>query len=285
MSIDTEQRGVDGDTGSAAPRGSTRAAEHESARLRRLASRVSTLAIGLIVPIALVLLWVAIAANGTYSASQLPSPAEVLRGLGELLERGTYWGHVAITVQRVLLGFLAGASLGVLVGSLVGLSPWANRLFAPTIHAIRAVPSLAWVPLLVLWLGIYEGPKVTLVAIGAFFPVFTTVASGFQHADRRLIEVGRAYGLRGARLATGVLLPSAAPTIFSGLRLGLAQSWLFVVAAELIASSRGLGFLLIDSQNTLRTDILLLSIISLAILGKGTDYLLSVVERRVLRWT
>ena len=256
-----------------------------SSREGRLASRLGNVALGLIVPATLLLLWITLAANGSFSSSQLPSPGEVLEGLVELIERGTFWTHVAITIQRVLLGFAAGATLGIIVGSLVGLSPWASRLFGPTIHAIRAVPSLAWVPVLVLWLGIYEGPKVTLVAIGAFFPVFTTVAAGFQHADRRLIEVGRAYGLRGVRLATQVILPSAAPTIFSGLRLGLAQSWLFVVAAELIASSKGLGFLLIDSQNTLRTDILLLSIILLALLGKTTDFLLSLAERRVIRWT
>lgn len=261
------------------------AATSDTRRESRLASRIGNAALGLIVPAVLLLLWITLAANGSFSSSQLPSPGEVLAGLVELIERGTFWTHVAITIQRVLLGFAAGATLGIIVGSLVGLSPWASRLFAPTIHAIRAVPSLAWVPVLVLWLGIYEGPKVTLVAIGAFFPVFTTVAAGFQHADRRLIEVGRAYGLRGFRLATQVVLPSAAPTIFSGLRLGLAQSWLFVVAAELIASSKGLGFLLIDSQNTLRTDILLLSIILLALLGKTTDFLLSLIERRVLRWT
>jgi sulfonate transport system permease protein len=133
-------------------------------------------------------------------------------------------------------------------------------------------------------MGIYEGPKITLVAIGAFFPVFTTVASGFMHADRKLIEVGRAYGLSGRRLITGILLPVASPTIFAGLRLGLAQSWLFVVAAELIASSKGLGFLLIDSQNTSRTDILLLSIITLAILGKTTDFILARLEKRALKW-
>jgi sulfonate transport system permease protein len=259
--------------------------ESEPRRESRIASRLGNVVLGLIVPAVLLLLWLTLAASGSFSSSQLPSPGEVLRGLGELIERGTFWTHVAITVQRVLLGFAAGASLGILIGSLVGLSPWASRIFAPTIHAIRAVPSLAWVPVLVLWLGIYEGPKVTLVAIGAFFPVFTTVASGFQHADRKLIEVGRAYGLRGVQLATQVILPSAAPTIFSGLRLGLAQSWLFVVAAELIASSKGLGFLLIDSQNTLRTDILLMSIILLAVLGKTTDFLLSLIERRALRWT
>jgi sulfonate transport system permease protein len=202
----------------------------------------------------------------------------------ELIERGTFWSHVAISLQRVLVGFAIGASAGLVIGSIVGLSRTASRILSPTIQAFRAVPSLAWVPLLVLWMGIYEGPKVTLVAIGAFFPVFTTVASGFMHADRKLIEVGRAYGLSGVSLVTGVLLPTAAPTIFAGLRLGLAQSCLFVVAAELIASSKGLGFLLIDSQNTLRTDILLLAIICLAILGKTTDYILATIERRTLRW-
>lgn len=239
---------------------------------------------GMVLPVMLLLLWQWASTNGTFSASQLPTPASVVDALLELIERGTFWGHVAISVQRVLTGFAIGASLGILIGSLVGLSPRVSRFLSPTIQALRAVPSLAWVPLLVLWMGIYEGPKVTLVAIGAFFPVFTTVASGFMHADRKLIEVGRAYGLKGHRLVTGILLPSAAPTVFAGLRLGLAQSWLFVVAAELIASSKGLGFLLIDSQNTSRTDILLLSIICLAILGKTTDFILAMIERRTLRW-
>ncbi len=240
--------------------------------------------LGLLLPIALVGLWQYLSSSGVYSASQLPTPASVGSALVELIERGTFWEHVAISLQRVLLGFAIGASIGIAIGSLVGLSPIASKLLSPTIQAIRAVPSLAWVPLLVLWMGIYEGPKVTLVAIGAFFPVFTTVASGFMHADRKLLEVGRAYGLTGFRLASQVLLPAASPTIFAGLRLGLAQSWLFVVAAELIASSKGLGFLLIDSQNTSRTDILLLSIICLAILGKTTDFLLARVEQRALRW-
>jgi sulfonate transport system permease protein len=255
-----------------------------SGKSRVRVSWLGAVVLGMLVPVVLLGLWQWGATNGSFSSSQLPTPSAVFSALLELIERGTFWSHVAISLQRVLLGFAIGASAGLFVGSVVGLSRTASRLLSPTIQAFRAVPSLAWVPLLVLWMGIYEGPKVTLVAIGAFFPVFTTVASGFMHADRKLIEVGRAYGLSGPSLVTGVLLPSAAPTIFAGLRLGLAQSWLFVVAAELIASSKGLGFLLIDSQNTLRTDILLLSIISLAILGKTTDYILSTIERRTLRW-
>lgn len=248
-------------------------------------SWIGAVLLGMILPVLLLLGWQYASTSGGFAASQLPTPGAVVGALVELVERGTFWSHVAITVQRVLLGFAIGAGIGLLVGSLVGLSGTASRLLSPTISAIRAVPSLAWVPLLVLWMGIYEGPKITLVAIGAFFPVFTTVASGFAHVDRSLVEVGRAYGLRGPALVTGVLLPAAAPQIFSGLRLGLAQSWLFVVAAELIASSKGLGFLLIDSQNTLRTDILLLSIVCLAILGKLSDVILAVIERRTLRWT
>ncbi|WP_220277916.1 ABC transporter permease [Streptomyces himalayensis] len=183
----------------------------------------------------------------------------------------------------MLIGFAVGASLGLLLGGLVGLSGAARAALAPTVQAIRAVPSLAWVPLLLLWLGIGETPKITLVAIGAFFPVYTTVSAGLDHVDPRLRELGRAYGRRGPALLAQVLIPAAAPAVLSGLRLGLAQGWLFLVAAELIASSMGLGFLLIDSENTGRTDILLLAIVLLALLGKASDALLGVAERQVVR--
>jgi sulfonate transport system permease protein len=228
--------------------------------------------------------WQWAATSGAFSITQLPPPGDVVWATGDLLSRGVLWGHIAISIQRVALGFVIGATIALILGSVVGLSSFASRLLLPTIGALRAVPSLAWVPLLLIWMGIYEEPKVTLIAIGAFFPVFTTVSSGFAAVDRKLLEVGRAYGLRGARLATTIFLPAAAPTIFSGLRLGLAQSWLFLVAAELIASSKGLGFLLLDSQNTARTDVLFMAIILLAVLGKISDVLVGLAERRTLRW-
>jgi sulfonate transport system permease protein len=128
-----------------------------------------------------------------------------------------------------------------------------------------------------------EGPKITLVAIGAFFPVYTTVSAALSHLDPALVEVGTAYGLQGVGLLGKILLPAAAPSVVSGLRLGLAQGWLFLVAAELIGSSMGLGFLLTDSQNTGRTDIILLAIVLLALLGKATDAILGVLERRVVQ--
>jgi len=252
-------------------------------RLRRL---VTAAALGLVVPVLGVLLWQSLATSGEFTASQLPTPGAVLGALAELVARGELWRHVAISSQRVLLGFAAGAGAGLVLGGLVGLSSPARALLAPSIQAVRAVPSLAWVPLLLLWLGIGETPKIVLVAIGAFFPVYTTVSAALAHVDRHLVEVGRAYGRSGLRLFLQVQLPAIAPATLAGLRLGLAQGWLFLVAAELIASSIGLGFLLIDSQNTGRTDILLLAIVLLALIGKLTDSLLGLVERQLLRrWT
>ncbi|MEU8382318.1 ABC transporter permease [Streptosporangium sp. NPDC048865] len=238
---------------------------------------------GLVVPVAALAAWQAAGAAGLFTQGQLPPPSAVLAALGELVRRGELWLHIAISGQRVLLGFAAGAALGLALGAAVGLSAPVRALLSPGVAALRAVPSLAWVPLLVLWLGIGEGPKIVLVAIGAFFPVYTTVFTALTHVDPHLVEAGRAYGLRGVRLLVRIRLPAAAPAVFAGLRLGLAQGWLFLVAAELIASSMGLGFLLIDSQNTGRTDILLLSILLLALLGKAADAALGLVERRVVR--
>ncbi|GAA3070528.1 MULTISPECIES: ABC transporter permease [Actinomycetes] len=273
-----------GDRNSAAPRPVTGPDSPDAgvpARVRRIPG--GRVLIGAIVPLVLLALWYGVTAAGVFSPVQLPTPQSVLAAGVELFERGELYQHIAISVQRVLLGFAVGAGLGLALGSVLGLSKIADSLLHPTIGAFRAVPSLAWVPLLILWMGIYEDSKVTLIAIGAFFPVFTAVHSALRHVDPQLVEAGRAFGYHGLRLLVTVQLPAVVPSVFSGLRLALAQAWLFLVAAELIASSMGLGFLLTDSQNNGRTDRLLLAIILLAILGKITDALLGVVERKALK--
>ena len=240
---------------------------------------------GFIVPIALLGLWQWLVNREVYTRSQLPAPGDVWLAGRQLWEADLLLEHITISVERVVQGFAWGAGIAILLGLAVGLSPLVDALLSPTIQALRAIPSLAWVPLLILWMGIGDQPKITLVAIGVFFPVFTALVGGIQQIDRKLIEVGQAYGLRGPSLAWSILLPAAAPSLLTGLRIGLAQGWLFLVAAELIGASRGLGFLLTDGQNTGRADIIVLSIILLALLGKGTDLLLGLVERRALRWS
>ncbi|MBG6224999.1 sulfonate transport system permease protein [Arthrobacter sp. CAN_A2] len=251
----------------------------------RAVRRTGAILLGLIVPALILLAWHLSTASGFFRASQLPSPASVLAAAVDLIERGQLATHILISTQRVVLGFVIGSLLGVLAGALLGLSRIADVLLTPTVGALRAVPSLAWVPLLVLWIGINEDSKVTLISIGAFFPVFTTLYLGLRHVDRNLVEAARAFGLNGIRLLTTVQLPAVVPALFSGLRLALAQSWLFLVAAELIASSMGLGFLLTDSQQTGRVDRIILAIILLAVIGKTTDALLGIAERwAVRRW-
>jgi sulfonate transport system permease protein len=240
---------------------------------------------GLIVPAILLVLWQLTTTLGIFSVVQLPPPGMVFQAGLDLLQRGLLVQYVAISTQRVVLGFAIGASLGLLLGAVTGMARSWDAVLGPTLGAIRAVPSLAWVPLLILWLRIGEESKLTLIAIGAFFPVYTTVSGALRHVDRQLVEAGRAFGLRGRHLFLAVQLPAVVPAVISGLRLALAQAWLFLVAAELIASSAGLGFLLVDSQNNGRVDRILLAIISLALLGKATDAILGVFERwAVRRW-
>ncbi|GAA1138658.1 ABC transporter permease [Nesterenkonia lutea] len=255
-------------------------------RRNRLTRKVpgGGLLIGAVVPVLLLgLWWLATDVTGTFSQVQLPAPQAVFSaGLG-LFESGELFEHMAISLQRVLLGFAIGAVLGLALGALLGLSSIADGLLHPTVGAFRAVPSLAWVPLLLLWVGIDEDSKVILIAIGAFFPVFTAIHSALRHVDAQLVEAGRAFGFHGVRLLGTVQLPAVVPSVFSGLRLALAQAWLFLVAAELLASSEGLGFLLTESQNNGRTDRLLLAIVLLALLGKLTDTLLGLLERKALK--
>ncbi len=240
---------------------------------------------GALLPILILAVWHWVSTSGMVSVSVLPSPAMVWSAAVDLTERGLYGHYIAISTQRVLMGFAIGAAIGLTLGAIVGLSKLANILLAPTLGGVRAVPSLAWVPLLILWFGIGEESKVILIAIGAFFPVYTIVGAALRHVDDHLLEAGRAFGLHGLRLFATVQLPAVVPSTVSALRLALAQSWLFLVAAELIASSMGLGFLLLDSGQNGRIDRIFLAIISLALLGKLTDSILGLFEKwAIAKW-
>ncbi len=257
--------------------------ETAAGRPSRAQGRVGRVAIGLIIPALLVLVWQLSTSLGWVSTAQFPSPSMVWDAGVKLASDNLLGLYVAISTQRVIIGFLIGAALGLSVGAVVGLSRSWDLLLSPTLGAIRAVPSLAWVPLLLLWLKIGEESKITLIAIGAFFPVYTTVAAALRHVDRQLVEAGRAFGLTGVKLFLTVQLPAVLPSVLAGLRLGLAQSWLFLVAAELIAASMGLGFLLSESGSNGRIDRIFLAIILLALLGKLTDAVIGFFEKWAVR--
>lgn len=270
---------------SASPAAQARRMRDDAAR-RPLASRRWFVIVGgAALPLLILIAWQLTTALGVVPPSQVPAPATVWTAAIDLAQRGELGRDIAISTQRVLIGFSIGAALGLVIGALVGLSRVWDVLLGPLLGAIRAVPSLAWVPLLILWLKIGEESKITLIVIGAFFPVFTTVATALGHVDRQLVEAGRAFGLKGVKLFVNVQLPAVVPSVIAGLRLALAQSWLFLVAAELIASSMGLGWRLTDSQSNGRIDRLFLAIILLAVLGKLTDAIVGVFQRYAIkRW-
>ena len=172
-----------------------------------------------------------------------------------------------------------------MLGSAVGGSRAIERALDPTLQAIRAVPSLAWVPLILLWLGIGETAKITLVAIGAFFPIYVALVAGIRGVDRKLVEVGETFGLSRGALIVRVLIPATLPQLLVGARIGLTQAWLFLVAAELLAATSGIGFLLTDGQQTTRTDEILVAILLFAACGKLSESGMRWLEKRLVGWT
>jgi sulfonate transport system permease protein len=239
--------------------------------------------LGLLLPVTLLLFAEAGVRAGWIPNNLLPAPSEIFNTLCYLAQHGLA-GHIAASTLRVAGGFAIGAVLATIIGSAVGMSRTADALLDPSFQALRAIPSLAWVPLLLLWLGIDESPKIVLIAIGAFFPVYMGAVSGIRGVDRKLVEVARLYRLNRVALARRVLLPAAMPALFTGLRNGLSLAWMFMVAAELIAASRGLGYLLSDGRETSRADIVLAAIVLLAVLGKLSDMLMLRLEYRLLAW-
>lgn len=256
---------------------------HESPVLKTEVRKPRLRWLGVIPPVLLLLLGEVAVRLGWVSPNLLPAPSDVARTLVELGAQGIS-NHVFASTVRVAAGFALGAGLALLVGGLVGLSRRAEALLDPTFQALRAIPSLAWVPLLLLWLGIDEASKVVLIAIGAFFPVYMGVSSGFRDVDRKLVEVGQMAGLSPLALMRRVLFPAALPPVLTGLRNGLSLTWMFMVAAELIAATQGLGYLLTDGRETSRADIVLAAIVLLAVLGQISDTAMQRIERRLLRW-
>jgi len=213
----------------------------------------------------------------------VPAPSTIAETLwqlgGERLAR-----HIGVSSLRVFAGFAIGALVAIFFGAAMGLSRRIDALLDPSFQALRAIPSLAWVPVLLLWMGIDEAPKITLVAIGAFFPVHLSVVAGIRGVDRKLIELGEVNRLSQRALFMRILLPASLPQIFTGLRTGLSLAWMFMVAAELIAATRGLGYLLSDGRETGRPDLVFGAILLLALLGKLSDSVLKAIETRVLSW-
>jgi sulfonate transport system permease protein len=254
--------------------------ERRSAPARR---RAAERFVGWIVPVLALIAWEILSRTGVFPPNWLPGPAVIAQTVVEEATHGALLQHIGVTVLRVLFGFALGAALGTIFGAVTGYFGWGFKLLDPTFQAMRSVPSLAWVPLFLLWLGIQETSKISLVAVGAFFPVYLETSAAMRHVDSKLIEVGRLYRLTPYQMIRRIILPATLPQYFVGLRGGLGLAWMFVVAAELMGASRGLGYLMMDGQMTGRASIIVACVVLFAIFGKITDLILEGVAHFVLR--
>lgn len=239
---------------------------------------------GFVLPVVLAILWEGLVAAGIANGRLMPPPSVVGRTLWGLAASGELLTHAGATLWRVAAGFGLGALAGTVLGAVTGALPVARSLLDPTLQALRAIPSIAWVPLFILWLGIFEASKVALIAVGVFFPVYLGVAAAIQGIDRKIVEVGRVFRLSRLAMTRRVLLPAILPAWVTALRSGLGLGFMFVVAAEIMGASEGLGYLLVDGQQLGRPDTIIAAIISFAVLGKLADGLLVAITRPFLTW-
>jgi sulfonate transport system permease protein len=240
--------------------------------------------LGLILPLALAVAWEIVVWLGLSSGRLVPPPTKVFATIAELARSGELARHITTTLTRVAAGFGLGVVTGTLFGAISGYWSLVRRLIDPTVQALRAIPSIAWVPLFILWLGIFETSKVALIAVGVFFPVYLGVMGAILSVDRKIVEVGRIFRLSGPAMIRRILLPAVLPAYVVALRVGLGLGWMFVVAAEFMGASEGLGYLLIDGQQLGKPAQIVAAIAIFAILGKTTDWLLEIATAPWLRW-
>jgi sulfonate transport system permease protein len=241
-------------------------------------------ALGLLLPVALAVLWEAAVRTGLSNGRLVPPPSVIWQTFRDLAAIGELQRHALATLWRVASGFAFGVAAGTLLGAIAGYSALTRRLLDPSLQALRAIPSIAWVPLFILWFGIFEASKIILIAVGVFFPVYLGVMGAVMSVDRKIVEVGRAFRLSGAAMVRRILLPAVMPSYVISLRAGLGLGWMFVVAAEFLGASTGLGFLLIDGQQLGKPAQIVAAIVAFAILGKSTDWLIALLSAPLLRW-
>jgi sulfonate transport system permease protein len=241
-------------------------------------------ALGLLVPVGLAVLWEIAVRVGLSNGRLVPPPSVIWNTFADLAASGELQQHAFATIWRVVWGFVFGVLAGTVLGALAGYSALTYRLLDPTLQGLRAVPSIAWVPLFILWFGIFEASKIILIAVGVFFPVYLGVMGAVLSVDRKIVEVGRVFRLSGPAMVRRILLPAVMPAYVLSLRAGLGLGWMFVLAAEFLGASTGLGFLLIDGQQLGKPAQIVAAIVAFAILGKLSDWLIVLVSAPFLRW-
>ncbi|MFG2049192.1 ABC transporter permease [Micromonospora sp. NPDC048935] len=238
----------------------------------------------LISPVALVLGWELAGRTGLLAPEKLPAPSDVLATGWRLTRDGTLPVHLLDSLTRAGAGLLIGGLLALILGTVAGLLRLGDDLVDPPVQMARMLPHLGLVPLLIIWVGIGESLKISLVALGVFFPIYFNTYAGIRDIDERLVEAARTCGLGQAARLRHVVLPGALPSLFLGLRLAIGAAWLSLVVGEQVNAQTGIGFLMMEAREFSQTDVVVLGLLVYALLGLISDLALRVLERRMLTW-
>lgn len=238
----------------------------------------------LIIPLFLLLLWQTMSNFNLILEAVLPSPFKVLKALEEIIADGTLWTDFTASGIRVLVGFFGGALLGLFFGVLCGLFSFVERLVGPVVDAVRQISTYAWIPLIVLWFGIGEVSKYVIIGKAVFIPVFINTLQGIRGVSSDYIEVARVLELNHWKFLRKVVIPSAMPSIFTGIRLGAGFAWMAVVAAEMLGGLTGLGYALLRAKDFLLSDNLIALMVVIGVVGLVVDRAIYAVEVSTLQW-
>jgi sulfonate transport system permease protein len=235
-------------------------------------------------PVLILAVWEIAGTAGQISPTILPTPHVIAVEFYNLARSGELLLHLRISLWRAAVGFVLGGSAGLALGLWSGFSRLAEKRLDPSIQMLRTVPHLAITPLFILWFGFGELSKILLIALGAFFSVYVNTFLGIRSVDAKLFEVARVLEFDRRSQITRLILPAAMPNILLGIRLGLGAAWLGLVVAEMMGSSAGVGYLIMDARYFSITSLVFAGIIIFAVVGKLTDSLVRLLERRLLRW-
>jgi sulfonate transport system permease protein len=241
-------------------------------------------AMGLVVPVIIVILWHIVTMRGNVPPSILPSLAMVGAAFHDMTQSGQLQGDLIVSFGRVVKGFLASAVVGVVLGSLMGMSKRAKELLLPLITAIRQIPMVAWIPLIILWAGIGEKSKVIIIMIAAVFPILVNTLSGIAGTPDGLTEVAALYKLNPLQTFLKVNLPHALPQILVGLKLGLSVSWMAVVASELIAATTGIGYRMNEARSLMKSDKVIVCMVVIGLVGIVMDKIITIIFEKITPW-
>ena len=238
----------------------------------------------LISPLVLLVLWEGASRIGWLPTQIIVAPSSIGGTLWKMITDGSLAGHLWISLQRAMLGLSIGVSIGTILALVAGLSRRGELVVDSPMQMLRTLPFLAVVPLFILWFGVGETPKIALIALGTTFPIYLSLFSGIRNLDYKLIEAAKTLELNRRETIWHVILPGALPSFFVGLRYSFSISWLGLVVVEQINATSGIGYLVNDARDFMRTDVIVICLLVYSVLGLSIDALVRWLERRALVW-